>query len=166
MGQIVIETKEVARLNATEETYIETIHALIEKHGYAAVTDIAKTLNVKPPSVTSMLQKLDSLGFVKYTRYRSVTLTQKGETLARFLKQRHKSLKALLKLLGVDEDIAEKDACSIEHIAHAVTMEKLSKFVEFVQNEPKSPYWLEHFKHFEKTGRYPKCCKHKNDQPK
>lgn len=166
MGQIVIETKEVARLSATEETYIETIHALIEKHGYAAVTDIAKERNVKSPSVTSMLHKLDSMGFVKYTRYRSVTLTQKGEILAIFLKQRHKSLKAFLKLLGVDEDIAEKDACIIEHVVHAETMEQLSKFVEFVQNAPRSPYWLEHFKHFEKTGRYQKCYKDESDQPK
>ena len=40
---------------------------LLENLGYAAVTDIAKELDVKSPSVTSMLKKLDQVGFVKYT---------------------------------------------------------------------------------------------------
>lgn len=46
MGQMVKETEEVARLSVSEETYIETVRALLENHHYAAVTDIAKTLNV------------------------------------------------------------------------------------------------------------------------
>jgi DtxR family Mn-dependent transcriptional regulator len=132
----------------------------MKTHGFAAVTDIADQINVKPPSVTSMLQKLDSLGFVKYTRYRSVTLTQKGKALAGFLEKRHKSLKAFLKLIGVDEEIAEKDSCAIEHIVHPLTMEKLTKFVEFVENAPKTPQWLTHFKQYEKAGKYPESCKH------
>jgi DtxR family Mn-dependent transcriptional regulator len=151
--------QKVSRLSPTEETYIETIDSLIEKHGFAVVTDIADKINVKSPSVTSMLQKLDSIGFVKYTRYRSVTLTKKGKSLAGFLKKRHKSLKAFLKLIGVDEEIAEKDSCGIEHIIHPMTMEKLTKFVEFVENAPKSPKWLAHFKQYEEAGKYPESCK-------
>ena len=146
------ETERVARLNTTEETYIETIDELMKKLGYAVVTDIAKELDVKSPSVTSMLKKLDSLGFVKYTPYRSVILTQKGKDLAGFLKKRQKSLQTFLTLLGVDEAIAEEDACAMEHILRAPTLQKLSSFLEFIQT-PQGIQLLENFRNYEKTEK-------------
>jgi DtxR family Mn-dependent transcriptional regulator len=148
-------TERVARLNITEETYIETIDALMRKLGFAVVTDIAKELGVRSPSVTSMLKKLDSLGFVKYTPYRNVVLTQKGKDLALFLKKRQKYLQTFLTLLGVAEETAEQDACAIEHILGGPTLEKLSKFVEFVQNTPQGNSWLECFKKYEKAEDCP-----------
>jgi len=142
------EPNQVARLNSTEETYIETIDALIREHGYAVVTDIAKQLNVKSPSVTSMLKKLDSLGFVKYTPYRSVVLTQKGKDLAGFLKKRQKSLETLLDMLGVDGVFAEQDACAIEHILGAPTLQKLSLFVEFLKT-PEGSVVIKQFRKYQ-----------------
>jgi Mn-dependent DtxR family transcriptional regulator len=158
----------VARLNTVEETYIETIDALLKSLGYAAVTDIAKELKVKSPSVTSMLKRLDALGFVKYTPYRNVTLTKQGNDLANFLRQREKSLQTFLRLLGVDEAVAEKDACAIEHIVDASTLAKLSKFVEFVQKTPQGANWLDCFKNYEQLKECPyKQCPFisNNDRP-
>ncbi len=142
------EKEQVSRLNSTEETYIETIDALIRKLGYAAVTDIAKELDVKSPSVTSMLKKLDSVGFVKYTPYRNVTLTQNGKDLASYLRKRQRPLQAFLTMLGVTAEIAEADACEIEHILHSSTLDALSKFVEFIQTEQGNSC-LESFKSYE-----------------
>jgi DtxR family Mn-dependent transcriptional regulator len=144
------EKEQVARLNSTEETYIETIDALIKKLGYAAVTDIAKELDVKSPSVTSMLKKLDAVGFVKYTPYRNVTLTQSGKDLASFLHKRQRPLQEFLNMIGVSAEIAEEDACAIEHILHVSTLDKLSKFVEFVQ-KTQGNNCFENFKNYEKT---------------
>ena len=167
LGQIVNE-EQVARLNTTEETYGETIDDLLRKLGYSVVTDIAKALDVKSPSVTSMLKKLDALGFVKYTPYRNVILTQKGKDLAGLLKKRQKSLQTFLTLLDVPEETAEEDACAIEHIVHGATLEKLSKFVEFVQTTPQGANWLECFKNYEKAGTcpFPQCLfQNKNKRP-
>lgn len=140
----------VDRLNATEETYIETIDSLIRDLGYAVVTDIAQKLDVKSPSVTSMLKKLDSLGFVKHTPYRSIMLTQKGKDLAVFLKKREKSLKNFINMIGVAEEVAEKDSCVIEHIISSSTLQQLSKFVAFLQT-PEGAALLEAFKSYEKN---------------
>lgn len=143
---------QVQRLNSTEETYIETIEALSRKLGYAAVTDIANELNVKSPSVTSMLKKLDARGFVKYTPYRNVVLTQSGKDLASFLRKRQKPLQAFLTMIGIKAEIAEDDACAIEHILHASTLDKLSKFFEYVQSA-QSNGLIEGFKNYEKTKK-------------
>jgi DtxR family Mn-dependent transcriptional regulator len=148
----VTDKEQVSRLNTTEETYIETIDALIRKLGYAAVTDIAKELTVKSPSVTSMLKKLDSVGFVKYTPYRNVTLTQTGKDLAAFLRKRQRPLQTFLTMLGVSPEVAEEDACAIEHILHVTTLDRLSKFVDYTQTAQGTGLF-EGFKNYEKPKK-------------
>lgn len=158
-----MKTAKATNLSESEESYVETIYSLIKEHGYARVADIADALNVKPPSVTNMLQKLDEQKFVNYTRYRGVVLTRKGKLLAKTLERRHRALKKFLVIIGVSEESAEKEACEIEHIINRETIEKLAKFVEFVKSAPQTPPFLEHFKQFEKTGKRPKHCKLKKE---
>ena len=153
-------------LSASEESYIETIDNLIREQGYARVTDIAATLNVKPPSVTNMLQKLDEEKYVSYKRYRGVILTKKGRSLAKKLDRRHNALKKFLVMIGVTEENAERDACEIEHRINPETMIKLAKFVEFVESAPRTPPFFEHFKKYLDTGKRPEKCEakaHKNE---
>lgn len=154
-----MKTAKTAKLSESEESYVETIHSLVRQHGYARAVDIAAALNVKPPSVTSMLQRLDGHKFVTYTRYRGVVLTTKGKSLAETLERRHQTLKRFLIMIGVSEENAEKDACEIEHRINPVSLEKLAKFVEFVQSAPKTPPFLEHFKHYNRTGKRPTQCR-------
>src|SRR5882757_5203523 len=70
------------------EDYLERIHELIEQKGYARVVDIASSLKVRQASVTSMVQKLGELGFLKYEKYRGLILTNKGREVARKIQSR------------------------------------------------------------------------------
>jgi DtxR family Mn-dependent transcriptional regulator len=153
-----LEEAKANKLSESEEGYVETIHSLIKEHGYARVADIATILNVKPPSVTNMLRRLDGQKFVEYKRYRGVVLTTKGRLLAEALEKRHWALKEFLTMIGVSDENAEKDACEIEHKINRETVEKLAKFVEFVQSSQRTPLFLKHFKHFEETGKRPEHC--------
>ena len=139
------------------EDYLEKIYELIEKKGYARTNDISSYLGVRPSSVTEMIQKLDENGFLIYKKYKGVTLMPKGEKLAKSIKQRHMALARLLEILGIDEEIAEKDACRIEHNVHPTTMKRLAKFVDFVHEVSHHPTWLKHFEHYVKTGERIKC---------
>lgn len=161
-----MKTSKTTKLSGSEEGYIETIHSLIREYGYARVADIAATLSVKPPSVTNMLQKLDEQKFVTYTRYRGVVLTSKGKFLAETLERRHQALKKFLIMIGVSEEAAEKDACEIEHKINRETVEKLAKFVEFVESAPQTPPFIEHFKQYNRTGKRPKKCRVKSNAKK
>jgi DtxR family Mn-dependent transcriptional regulator len=111
------------------EMYVKTIHALEEEFGSAAPSDIAERLAVKAPSVTSALQKLDSLGMAEYQRYQHVNLTKKGREIAEMLERRNRTVRDFLVLIGVDEEIAKSDACEIEHIVHKETIDKLADFL-------------------------------------
>jgi len=144
------------RLSESMEDYLEIIYRLEEKKGFARTSDISSFFGHKPSSVTGMLQKLDGQGLVNYEKYRGVTLTAKGKQLAKDVSRRHETLVSFLKVLGIDKEIAEEDACRIEHAVHKETIERLRKFVGFVQKAPKDPKWLRHFEYFIKTGKHPK----------
>ncbi|NIW14268.1 MAG: transcriptional regulator MntR [Candidatus Thorarchaeota archaeon] len=154
-----VKTREITGLTEAEQHYVETVYSLIKERGYARVVDIASTLNVKPPSVTSMLQKLDKQKFVNYTKYRGVVLAPKGKSFAETLERRHQALKKFLIMIGVKEENAEEDACDIEHRINPESVEKLVKFVEFVQSAPQPPFFLEHLRYYDKTGKHPSYCR-------
>jgi DtxR family manganese transport transcriptional regulator len=124
------------------EDYLEVIYELIQEKGYARSIEISKYLRVTSPSVTSMLQRLHRMGFVVYERYRGITLTNKGERLARSVKERHIIIAKLLRILGVNEDIANSDAEGIEHHVHRITIDHITRFVDFVKD---NPAWFEIF---------------------
>jgi DtxR family Mn-dependent transcriptional regulator len=146
-------------ISKTIEDYLESIYSITLRKGYARTKDISRDLNVKPASVTEMLNKLKDIGFANYEKYSGVTLTKQGEKVARTVKTRHETLTKLLKIILISDKTAENDACKLEHELSPETIEQLTKFVKFVENAPLYPKWLEHFREFCRTGRYPKECK-------
>ena len=120
------------------EDYLERIHALIEEKGYARVVDIASSLQVKEASVTSMVQKLDELGYVNYEKYRGLVLTDKGRTVATRIQKRHETLSRFFSLLGLDEATQQCDIEGIEHHLSAETVEVLADLAQFFENNPET----------------------------
>jgi Mn-dependent DtxR family transcriptional regulator len=124
------------------EDYLEVIYDLIQTKGYARAVDIAERLGVKTPSVTGMIQKLDGMGLVVYERYRGLTLTDKGEKMAKFTQRKHVLISRFLRLLGIEEKTANEDAEGIEHHVHRETLNRIERFVEFANDHPD---WFETF---------------------
>lgn len=112
------------------EDYLEVIYELVLQKGYATTIDISEYLNVSSPSVTSMMKKLDEKEFLRYEKYRGMSLTEKGREVARAIHKRHSLLFEFFKMIGVSEDLANEDAEGIEHHLHTETLEKLEEFVK------------------------------------
>ncbi|TFG09099.1 metal-dependent transcriptional regulator [Candidatus Thorarchaeota archaeon] len=117
-------------LSDAMEMYVKTIHRLELKHGSASVSAIAEAMDVKAPSVTVALRKLAELDMVDYERYKTVNLTETGRRIALELEKTYRVLKEFFMLLGIDEEIAEQDACKIEHMINPQTFERILVFVE------------------------------------
>ncbi|MFP3946431.1 MAG: metal-dependent transcriptional regulator [Halobacteriota archaeon] len=147
------------------EEYLETIYELVQRKGYARVKDISNQLDVGLSTVTEMLKKLSESDYINYEKYGAVTLTKKGERIAVELEQKHKVLKDFLVILGIDEKVADEDACNIEHVVNPETIERLTKFVEFIQKLEK-PLWLEKFKTYYEEGVLPECPRIKENRGK
>jgi Mn-dependent DtxR family transcriptional regulator len=119
------------------EDYLEVIYELVQQKGYATTIDISKCLNVSSPSVTKMMQRLDESRYLDYEKYRGIRLTQHGTDVAQNIHKRHSLLAEFLKMIGVDEDTANRDAEGIEHHLHPETLKKLEEFVKSVKKNPR-----------------------------
>jgi len=111
------------------EDYLETIYMLVQANDHARVSDVALSLHVKMPSVTKAVLELKRCGYVTQEPYGKLELTGEGVEAASLILGRHNLLKEFLILLGVTEDAAEKDACSMEHFLGAETLARITDFV-------------------------------------
>ena len=119
------------------EDYLERIHELIESKGTAHVADIAQSLNVGQPSVTSMVQKLADDGYLRYEKYRSLTLTDAGRAVAERIRDRHTVLASFFTLFDLDDETQARDIEGIEHHLSSDTLNTLADLTAFFEEHPK-----------------------------
>ena len=132
------------------EDYLESIFILQKKGKIARVKDMAAFLKVKAPSVIEALANLQKKDLVIHERYGYIQLTSKGMRKATKLYERHVLLKDFFhKVLGIKKDLAEEDACKIEHYLSSQTMKRMLAFIKFIENSPEEkPEWLSRFQRF------------------
>jgi Mn-dependent DtxR family transcriptional regulator len=102
-------------IHESGEDYLEQILKLLEKKGHARSIDIAAGLNVSKPSVSVAMKKLRENGYITMGTDNNISLTDKGYAIARRIYDRHRTLTRFLVQLGVPPEIAEEDACLMEH---------------------------------------------------
>ena len=139
---------------ASMEDYLEAVAMLGDEGRVVRVKQISQTLGVKMPSVISALKKLSREGLVKHERYGYVELTAEGSSAAADVIRRHQVLcRFLTELLGIDSQIADEDACRVEHVLSRESLERLAKFTEFVSNHPQGkPKLLKGFNYYLQHG--------------
>jgi DtxR family Mn-dependent transcriptional regulator len=149
------------RLSASQEDYLEAIYWLSRQHGVARATHIARQVNVGKSSVTAALRQLADKGHINYDPYQLITLTPSGETLAKDVVQRHEILKRfLMEILGVENELAGKTACGMEHSIDREVLNRLLRFVQlFNKHNVKKTPWAESFNSTCKHGRPTCLCK-------
>jgi len=118
------------------EDYLEVIYTLIKEKGYAMNVDIASHLHVRASAVTAMMRRLDKDGYVVYEKYRGITLTPEGKKAAKSVVNRHSAINRLLRMLGVDEETAQKDTEAIEHNVDSKTLHCINTLLKFAEDNP------------------------------
>lgn len=138
------------RLSANMEDYLETIYHIVSEKKAARAKDIAVRMAVNSASVTGALRLLADKGHINYAPYDVITLTPSGETLARDIVRRHEILKDFFtKVLDVNEQEAEDNACRMEHAVSPMIVDRLVRFVEFIQICPRGgEEWIGGFRQF------------------
>jgi DtxR family Mn-dependent transcriptional regulator len=153
-------------LTSVMEDYLEAIFDLNEVKKVVRVKDIAKRMDVKMPTVSSMLKTLNERGMVHYEKYEYIELTKTGKRIGKEMRRRHGVLdKFLTEILKIDANVADEEACKMEHALSEETLDSLIDFMEFIQVCPRAgESWLDHFDEFRKSGSDPeKCLAHSND---
>src|SRR5882757_1380400 len=113
----------------TAQDYVEAIAELSLSLGEARVVDLARRLGVTHVTVNRTLTRLQQAGYVSTQPYQASFLTNAGRKLADECKQRHQTVAAFLRKLGVSEKIAELDAEGIEHHVSPETLAAFEKLL-------------------------------------
>jgi len=147
-------------LSESMEDYLEAIFHIAAEKQAARAKDIAKRLGVNNSSVTGALRILSEKGYINYAPYDLITLTKKGKELAKDVVRRHEVLRDFfVKVLFIDKDEAEETACKMEHSVSPNIIDRIIRFVEFVEICPRGgDEWIKGFQKFCEQGTaFPDC---------
>jgi len=126
---IAVSTENPSRgvLSLKQQTYIEVIGEMEQRHGHAHVTELARELGVSKPSVVQMVRRLTEAGVVR--RAREITLSETGRRVVKEFGDRQTLLQDfMIRDLGMDRKSASEDACRLEHIVSTAFMRSLRRF--------------------------------------
>ena len=112
------------------EMYLEAIYVLHEKTGFVRSIDVSEYLGYSKPSVSRAMGILRSGEYIQVDTDGGITLTEKGQDIARKIYARHKLLTDLLMRIGVSEETAAEDACKLEHAISDESFEALQKYLD------------------------------------
>ncbi len=134
-------------LSASLEDYVEAVFLISQNHQGVHANQIAEYLKVAKSSVSWALNQLSERGLINYKPYETISLTEKGEKIARRVAGRHEKIKTFLKeVLSVEEDMAEANACRMEHVVDKEVLERMNRFVEFLDKCPRAGrQWMKGF---------------------
>jgi DtxR family Mn-dependent transcriptional regulator len=150
-------------LTPAMENYLKAIYNLDREKRVVRVRDIAKMLGVRMPTVTSMLKTLSKRKLVDYEKYEYLELTDTGRSIGKKIHHRHCVLRSFLTdVLNIDDEIADDEACKMEHAVSTQTLDRFVAFMEFVQSCPRAgANWLQRFDKYAVEGRNrAKCLEH------
>jgi Mn-dependent DtxR family transcriptional regulator len=130
--------------------YLTTIHELHARQGYARVSDVAKELDVTKGSASVQVKHLKEKGFVAEDDNRHLQLTEPGDEVARqVIYTRSVLIRLFSEYLGVDPEVAESDACKIEHLLSSSTGHQLLTLVRLLESsDPAAKAFLARFRGF------------------
>ena len=112
------------------ENYLETILMLKTSNGNVRSIDIANELGYSKPSVSIAMKRLREKGHIVVEDGGNIELTDEGRKIAEKIYERHVLLTDLLTRIGVSADVAEEDACRVEHYISEETFSKLKEHIE------------------------------------
>ncbi|HET7814160.1 MAG TPA: metal-dependent transcriptional regulator [Candidatus Baltobacteraceae bacterium] len=124
---------------STEE-YLEAVYRL-EREGPGVTTSgLASELGVAPASVSGMLKKLASEGYLEQVARGEVKLTKQGLEVAVRVVRRHRLAERLLTdVLGMPWDEVQQEACMLEH---AISENVEQRLVEILGDPKACPHGL------------------------
>ncbi len=103
-------------LQESGEMYLETILILSKKSNFVRAIDVGEYMGYSKPSVSRAVGLLKAGGYIQVDENGAITLLPPGQEVAERIYERHRVLTDFFTRIGVDPDVAESDACRIEHV--------------------------------------------------
>ena len=123
------------KIYALGADYLEAVLVLQKKKGMVRSVDLARHMGFSKPSISHAVGVLKNGGFLTVDEDGYFHLTEDGREVAEKIYERHQFFTEQLVAVGVDREIAERDACRIEHAISEEAFQKLKASVEKQSND-------------------------------
>lgn len=133
MNETALERHEKTRQDHATETaedYVEAVADILHERGECRVRDLAERMGVSHVTVTRIITRLQKQDLVETQPYRPIRLTPAGERMAAASRRRHQIVLSFLRVLGVPEADAQRDAEGIEHHVGEATLDRMQAFID------------------------------------
>ena len=119
------------------EDYLKTIYMLEQEESPVSTSRIASAREVRPGSVTSMIQRLHKLNLLHYEKHRGVTLTDSGREIALEVIRHHRLVELyLIEALGFSWDEVHEQADILEHVISEKLEERMAAALNYPEFDP------------------------------
>lgn len=124
-------------ITPTREDYIREILLISSKQDFVRMIDICKKLNLARSTVSERMKSLQTAGLIKLDDERGITLTKKGNNIAKKLTYKHRLIEVFLHdVLGIPTKNVHNEAHKLEHAMSDVVISKLNKFLKNPTKDP------------------------------
>jgi DtxR family transcriptional regulator, Mn-dependent transcriptional regulator len=121
----------------TEENYIKSIYSLSQEAGEVSVSELAKKLNVKLPTVNSMIKKLAAKKMVAYAPYQGIRLSEKGRKEALSIIRKHRLAELfLVQVMGLGWEEVHDIAEQLEHVNSERFYNRIDELLGYPKSDP------------------------------
>ncbi|WP_414050633.1 metal-dependent transcriptional regulator [Macrococcus animalis] len=120
------------KISEEKEDYLKVLLSTGGDDHHISNKIIANKLNVKPPSVTEMMSKLQKEDLVSYTAYKGYKLTKEGLDYTLVIVQRHRLIESfLIKVLKYTWEEVHNEAEILEHKVSDLFIEKIDQLMNY-----------------------------------
>src|SRR5580693_2731644 len=124
-------------ISLTEENYLKSLFNLAKNAGEVNVNELSKQLDIKMPTVTSMMKKLAEKKLVHYESYKPLRLTEKGKKEAALVVRKHRLTEMyLVDKMGFGWEEVHDIAEQVEHVRSAAFFDKIDELLGFPKHDP------------------------------
>jgi DtxR family Mn-dependent transcriptional regulator len=121
----------------TEENYLKALFILADEKGEVGVNELSKRLDIKMPTVNSMMKKLADKKLVHYESYKPLRLTDKGKKEAGLIIRKHRLTEMfLVEKMGFGWEEVHEIAEQVEHIQSPAFFDKMDAMLGFPKVDP------------------------------
>ena len=120
--------------STSSEDYMKSILILHKRKGSVRSVDIAEEMGVSKPSVCNAMKKLRKQKMVYFGGEGNILFTEEGQKIAEKIYKKHSLIFRFLRLIGVNRENADREACLMEHAISDETYDCLKAFVHNQEN--------------------------------
>jgi len=124
-------------MSQVEENYLKVLYRLADTNGEINCNEISKQLDVKMPTVNSMMKRLAQKGLVNHENYKPVTLTEMGKKEAALIIRKHRLAEMyLVEMMGLAWDQVHSIAEQLEHIKSPLFFNRMDELLNYPKVDP------------------------------